>query len=231
MRLRYMGLAAAALVCLGVPAAQAKGPVVLPQVIWAKAPSSADVDKAFADASARPGAKVPLICRITFDGRLSSCDVEAGAQSAGGAARAARELARLFSVDLDPLGGANINQLRVRLVVRAPDPAGPHTITSPEWIRTLSADKVQEIFPPKAADAGLKTGRAVLDCVADGQGMMTACQVLSEDPAGMDFGLAAVRVASSMGVNPWTKDGEPVEGAHVKFAIRLNRQEPAAPAS
>jgi hypothetical protein len=231
MRLQLTALAAAALACVGVPTAQAKGPVVLSQVVWDKTPSREDVAEAFAAASARAGDKVALVCRINFEGRLGGCDVEADAQSADNVARTARRLARQFRVDLDALGPLELSALRVRLVIQAPDPTGPDAITSPEWIRSLSADEIQEVFPPKAADAGLKTGRAVLDCVADAHGMMTACQVSSEDPAGMDFGPAAVRVASAMGVNPWTEDGEPAEGAHVKFAVRLNRQEPAAPAS
>jgi len=231
MRVQLIGLAAATLACVGVPTAQAKGPVVLSQVVWAQTPSRSDVAEAFAAVSARPGDSVALVCRINVYGDLSDCNAEPGGSNADGVARAALRLARQFRVDLDPLGAADIYQLRVRLVVQAPAPAGPHVITSPEWIRTLSADKVQQTFPPKAADAGLKTGRAVLDCVADAHGMMAACQVLSEDPAGMDFGPAAVRVASAMGVSPWTDDGLPAEGAHVKFAVRLNRQEPAAPAS
>jgi len=231
MRLQLTALATAALACVGVPTAQAKGPVVLSQVAWAKTPSRADVVEAFATASARPADRVALVCRINVYGDLANCAADPGGTNADSAVRAALRLARQFRVDLDPLGAADIYQLRVRLVVQAPDPAGPRAIASPEWMRTPSADKIQEIFPPKAADAGLGTGRAVLDCVADAGGMMTACQVLSEDPASMDFGPAAVRVASIMGVNPWTEDGEPAEGAHVKFAVRLNRQEPATPAS
>lgn len=115
----------------------------------------------------------------------------------------------------------------------APPTAGgfPGLLKNPDWVHSVAADEVQQVFPPKAADAGLKTGRAVLDCVADAHGMMTACQVVSEDPAGMDFGPAALRVASVMGVNPWTDDGLPAEGAHVKFAVRLNDKEPAPTAA
>ncbi len=85
------------------------------------------------------------------------------------------------------------------------------------------------VFPAKATAAGVATGNAALDCIADAKGMMTACQVVQEQPEGMGFGQAAALVAPAMEVNPWTDEGRPAEGAHVKFALRLNNSDPAPP--
>ncbi len=57
---------------------------------------------------------------------------------------------------------------------------------------------------------------------------MTACQTIEETPENMDFGKAAALVAAVMETNPWTEEGRPAEGAHVKFALRINQQPAAA---
>jgi outer membrane biosynthesis protein TonB len=100
-------------------------------------------------------------------------------------------------------------------------------IEHPEWVEAGDPGKLGDLFPAKAIAAGLATGRVVLDCVADASGRMGGCQVLSEDPAGMDFGPAALKLAATMAIAPKDQDGQAVTGAHVRFAVRINKPDPA----
>ncbi len=112
---------------------------------------------------------------------------------------------------------------------RAAQPA-PKVIDDPQWVQAGAPEGLGDLFPARAKAAGLSTGRARLDCVADRDGRMTGCAVLSEDPVGMGFGEAALTLAATMAIAPRTADGQSVEGAHVRFAVRVNKAEaPAAP--
>jgi protein TonB len=45
--------------------------------------------------------------------------------------------------------------------------------------------------------------------------------VVSESPADVGFGEAAMRVAAVMRMNPWTSQGAPVDGMKINLPIRL----------
>ncbi len=104
-------------------------------------------------------------------------------------------------------------------------------LTKPDWTRQLDPSKAYELFPEKAAAASLTTGRATVDCVVGPKGRLTQCRASSEQPAGMDFGRAAEAIASALSVSAWTMEGRPAEGAHVRFAVRVNQSEPTEAAA
>ena len=205
---------------------------IVSKVIWARAPTNADI------AAVRPklfgvntlSGHVVVRCGFSKTGGLRACWAVAATPYNKGFEEAARRLLPKFQMAVETLVDVDPQKLFIDLPIEFPGPdAAVVEISNPEWIRTLPADRAQQVFPAKAADAKLTTGRAVLDCVADARGTMRGCQVLSEDPKDMGFGPAAVAVASVMGVNPWTEDGAPAEGRHVKFALRLNQKPDAAP--
>ena len=92
----------------------------------------------------------------------------------------------------------------------------------PVWLKTVSPDPNQPLFPDEAAKAGLKSGSATVDCVLAPGGALTGCEVISESTPGMGFGELAVKVAEVFVANPWTEDGLPADGAHVRMPIRMN---------
>ncbi len=104
-------------------------------------------------------------------------------------------------------------------------------IDHPDWVEGGDPAKLRELFPAKASAAGLATGRAVLDCIARQDGRMTSCQVTSEDPPSMGFSDAALKLAAMMALAPKGQDGKSVEGAHVRFAVRINKPDDAAAAA
>ena len=72
-----------------------------------------------------------------------------------------------------------------------------------------------------------RQGRGVARCVVAADGTLTDCSPETGDPDGLGFSEVAVKLASTMKMNPWTADGRPVDGAVFRIAIRLNlKQQP-----
>ena len=223
-----MMMAAAAWVAAGAAVAADSGDAglyTLQKQVWESAPSAAEIAAAYPKGALAKGVagQAVLRCWLGSTGGLDDCRVASETPRGEGFGAAAKSLASKFRILMDSVPRDVQGPLVVDVPVAFETPGKTRTLAQPEWLRTLAPDRVQEVFPPKAADAGLATGRAVLDCLADARGNMTGCQVVSEDPAGMDFGPAAIRVAQAMGVNPWTEDGHAADGAHVRFALRLNK--------
>lgn len=111
----------------------------------------------------------------------------------------------------------------VAVVEVAPDPAPEpvatpqaQVITNPGWSqhpRPLS-------YPAAALRQGLMNGRADLSCVANADGRVSACTIVSEDPAGAGFGAAALQAAAEARLSPRTVDSM-VAGGTVRFSVRF----------
>ena len=159
------------------------------------------------------------------NGGLRSCQTATEEPHGDGFAKAARGLAQSFKV-LDELKGSK--QLRdiyvdVPFDFRDPrKPSPPMEVNDPEWL--VGADSVMagKLFPDAAVQAGLKTGRAFVSCDAAHDGSLTHCVVASEDQPGLGFGASALAIAGVMKMNPWTKQGVPVDGARILLPIRVN---------
>ncbi len=201
-------------------------------VPWDRAPSSAELAAAY-PRDAKPGTgagHVVLACRFSKSGDLKDCTTDVERPQWQGFGQAAKSLTPKFHLDPAAAAGIDLSKLRINLAIHFTPPGSQESrlIDHPEWIS--AGESNADLFPAKAARAGLATGRAVLDCVADSAGRMAACQVTSEDPAGMDFGAAAVKTTAAVRINRWQANGEPADGAHVIFAVRLNKDD-AAPAA
>ena len=219
----------------GTPASgsPAKKPVgeefyLLPSVPWDRAPTAAQLTAAYPrQAGSGPASgHVVLACAFSKVGDLKDCKTEVEEPELRGFGAAAKSLLPLFHLDPADVVDADITKIHVNLAIHF-TPGGPdpnRMIDQPDWISV--AEPSGDLFPEKAARAGLKTGRAVLNCAADAEGRMTGCQVASEDPAGMDFGPAAVKTTASVRINRWGANGQPADGAHVVFAVRVNKDEP-----
>ncbi len=195
-------------------------------VPWTRAPTEGQLEAAYPK-GAKPETAfghVALACSFTKAGDLTDCLTDAEEPKGQGFAAAARSLEPLFHVA--PEDGVDLRRVKVNIAVHFTAPshrADKRVIDHPDWVSAASAGG--DLFPPQAAKAGLNTGRAVLDCVADETGKLGGCQVTSEDPAGMGFGAAALKTAGAVAINRWTSNGEPAEGAHVIFAVRVNKDQ------
>ena len=232
MRISTIGVFAVIALACAAEASAAEGDelVFLNAPKWLSAPSADQAAAAYPAGRDRAG-EVSLLCELNGEGGLKNCETQSEAPQGMGFARAAKSLTPLFKADLSAVAGTKLSRVLITVPVKFPAPAdraAPRTTADPDWIGTPPAQALTDAFPAKAAQAGAATGRAVLECTADRHGLMTACQVISETPPDLDFGLAAKQVAALMGVNPWTADGRPADGELVKFAVRLNRDEAAA---
>jgi TonB family protein len=202
---------------------------------WSATPTAADLNAAFPARAAGhvDDAKVVLRCRVTAAGRLEAC-METTEQPGGyGFAGAARELAAMFRIadDQGVLKGAKDAYVDVPFDFRDPaKPIPPLELVDPEW-RASTSPPTDEAFPHEALKDGLKTGVATVHCRVDHTGALTECTVVGEQPANEGFGRLALEVARRMTMNPWSKQGLPVDDAEIRLPIRFNLKDaPAAPA-
>lgn len=78
------------------------------------------------------------------------------------------------------------------------------------------------MFPPQASAKGVSAGYAVVTCVVAEDGALHDCASQGASPAGLGFSEAAVTLASTMRMDPWTRDGSPVDGDVVEVGVRIN---------
>jgi hypothetical protein len=84
------------------------------------------------------------------------------------------------------------------------------------------------VYPAAAIKAGVFSGLGVVDCAIDAGGHLVDCEAKREEPAGSDFGAAAWRPSKVMAMNPWTKEGDTVEGLRITLPIRFTWEEAPA---
>ncbi len=199
---------------------------------WEKAPSAADVAAAWPKTAAPdlPEARVRLRCSFLEDSTLTACRVlseEPGGQGFGGAALGLVAKFRTRGAFMD---ASVIDKARIVLPFQFTNPKlggqSPDRITEFNWVRFIDSDRMTEIYPAAAADAKVKTGRGVVDCIVAVGGDLSACAIESEDPPGLGFGQSAITAMTAFTVNPWTDSGQPVDGAKVRVPIRFVEEEP-----
>lgn len=204
---------------------------------WQTAPLSVDLAAAWprtAPADLKE-AKVRLRCQLTPEGGLAACAIHTEEPAGLGFSEAALALAAHFRVRLGAVDPDQLKNARVFVPITFENPAlgrqSPLTLDKPNWVAFIDPQKMTDLYPAKALDAGVKTGRGVVVCTAAASGALTLCKIESEDPPGMDFGPAAVAAMAYFAVNPWTEDGHPVDGAKLHVPVRFNEPEsPAVPA-
>jgi TonB family protein len=200
---------------------------------WDKTPTIpeilAELDKKVGDRFA--DGKVVFQCTVSRKtGHLSDCITINTSVGMSGFTPAARALTSKFEVDKDFLAKTK-NEVRVNLAFSFPDMQSEawskRYLLHPVWLRTVSPDPNQPLFPEEAAKTGLKTGKATVDCVLAPNGSLTQCEVVSESTPGVGFGELAKKIAEVFVANPWTEDGLPADGAHVRMPIQMNYEPPA----
>lgn len=64
-----------------------------------------------------------------------------------------------------------------------------------------------------------KEGKAMIKCTVAANGTVTNCSVVSEEPDGLGFGAAALRLSKLFKMKPKTSDGQSVEGGEVSIPL------------
>lgn len=78
-----------------------------------------------------------------------------------------------------------------------------------DWLRRPTPSQLMAVFPTKALEKGLD-GEATISCKISPQGALFDCVVVSEEPAGVGFGQAAIALTPQFLMKPAMKDGKPV---------------------
>lgn len=98
-----------------------------------------------------------------------------------------------------------------------PDSSLGMDLSDVDWIRPPNARDFARFYPHRALDQG-RSGRVVLDCVAQPNGMLD-CSVASENPPGYGFGQAAVGISRQVRIQPTMPDGRSVAGGHLRLPL------------
>jgi len=105
-----------------------------------------------------------------------------------------------------------IRQLGVTCILSALAAAGPAGAQdrNADWLKRPTPELLKELFP-SAALRKAKGGSATIGCIVTVQGTLRDCKVLSEKPADLGFGGAALALAPQLLMRPALRDGVPVE--------------------
>lgn len=206
--------------------------VVAPAMIWANAPSYADVAAAYPAKAraAKVGGRVTLYCQFTSKGELRECHTVAQEPKGYGFEAAAMKLKSQFRAMTKPEGDKDLTKASIQLPITF-DPAlleeGKIAVGKPDWATIPGPDDVKAAFANVPTSAGAV--RAVLACSVAQGGSVTDCKVESETPAGAGAGSAAVALSSKFRLATWTSEGLPVVGGTVRIPLRYE-PEPSPPA-
>src|SRR6185437_2440199 len=151
-------------------------------------------------------AHVAMRCEISTDGALQHCKVVSETPRGRAFGAAALKLAPKFRLRMSQGVESGLKDAIVNVPVHFNNPASntPRGVVEPRWITGLDPAKAQAIFPAKAADAGVTSGKGYVDCTVAADGRLADCNQASAAPDSLGFGEAAVQVASVMQMNPWS---------------------------
>ncbi len=106
-------------------------------------------------------------------------------------------------------------------VAHAAPADAPSMITRPEWKRQPTQDELWSAVPALAVEKGV-SGRATIACDVSAYGLLQACKVESETPAGYGFGEAAKALAPVFQLRPTVRDGVAFAGGRVTIPLVWN---------
>jgi TonB family protein len=90
---------------------------------------------------------------------------------------------------------------------------------APEWLKRPTANDIFSVYPVEALRRG-RDGEARISCFVTVHGALNRCKVISESPAGQNFGEAALLLSSQFLFSPAIQDGKAVESP-VNIPIRF----------
>jgi TonB family protein len=197
---------------------------LLDDPVWASTVSYEDLLRAYPAQGRGAEGYAVAHCQVHPGGALADCQIIREDPEGRGFGKAALGLAARFRVAPEWSSAPKHADVWVDIPIRFPPPGAPDTrvIRTPYWVSGFDPDRALKIFPKEAADKGLSTGVGVAECIVMLDGSLTNCAPKAADPEGLGFSESVVELASTMRMNPWMRDGEPVDGAVTDVRVRLN---------
>ncbi|MBX7248954.1 MAG: TonB family protein [Caulobacteraceae bacterium] len=109
-------------------------------------------------------------------------------------------------------------------------PGGPIT---PNWLHRPTSAEIDAAYPAGVGRMS-EQPRVTMTCTVGKEGRFAACEIESEQPAGYGFGRAAQQVAKLYRLDPWSREGEPLEDTSIRITITFGdppRPRPAPPSA
>lgn len=200
---------------------------IITEAVWDAAPTFEDMAAAWpASMADLPVGTAVLRCRTISTGELRNCTIAGQTPIGAPFGEAARTLMGKFRLKITPEEVRKYGGSDIAISFRFYNPTTPagqaKKVEKPDWIVSVDPRKVVALYPAAAADAGIKEGVGVADCLVAADGKMTDCGMAREAPTDMGFGPAAVQVVGLMQMDPWTPEGRPVAGARVRVPIKFS---------
>ena len=191
--------------------------------VWTKTVGYDDVLRAYPAKAAGVEGYAVAHCEVRSSGSLAQCQIIKEDPENLGFGKAAVKLASQFQVSSEWVKAPGHADVWTDIPIRFPGAgaAGNRTVASPYWVSGFDPDQTLKLFPPEAAAQGVTHGRGVAKCVVEKDGTLADCSPVDAESDGAGFSEVAVRLASTMRMNPWTVDGQPVDGAVVRLGVQL----------
>ena len=213
-----------------------KGTLVYTQLPWRKAPTFAEVLAAYPAKAraARVGGAAAIDCRIQEDGHVANCRSLKETPTGYGFFAAAKSLAPLFvtpttTTDTHASIVGSRAHLTVTFAAGALDTPTP-VIGRPKWVAVPAINDLAAVLPPEARKASVYKARVMMACSVVAEGAVDGCVVSSEDPAGLGYGAAAVKLSHYFRLAVWTDEGLPTVGGTVTIPLRFDLESAVAAA-
>jgi hypothetical protein len=164
--------------------------------------------------AAKVGGTVELTCEVGRDLHPRDCAALTERPGSYGFGPAARKIAEKLTVEGSSMIGQNV------FVPVTFDPGvltGAVNVTKPSWAQLPTAADFQATFPK--SENGVNDVRVVLGCTVQAGGALGGCAVAQENPPGQGYGEGALALASKFRIAPWSVDGAPTVGAHIRLPI------------
>jgi TonB family protein len=205
------------------------GVTMVDNPVWVTAASFDDLAAAYPAKGAGVEGYAAAHCQVVrvgpAAGQLKDCQVIKETPQGHEFGRSALGLAARFRLDPAALPHApQGDPLWVDVPIRFPSPAeqADRTVRAPVWLTNIDIAKAApSVFPLKALEDGLKSGRGTARCTVAADGALTDCAPDAAEPEGRGFSEAVVKLAPMMRVNLWSADGAPVQGGVVRFPLTL----------
>lgn len=169
------------------------------------------------------GGTAVLECLVGDEGRLA-CDVVEETPAGMGFGAAAVRTSASWRIAAHTRAGVPTAGGRIRrTVVFEPGPpvrvlVDPPSVNGYRWEEQPSASDYARLYPREARRRGL-SGYVTISCIVnDSYGL--DCEVANEEPYGVGFGDATLRIAEKFRIATHTDSGEPTRGGTVRRTIR-----------
>lgn len=213
---------------------------VFRDIPWRAAPTYTEVLGSYptkARATKMNGVAV-IDCKIGKDGRLSNCNTIRENPTGYSFASAARSLAPRFVAPIDLPGGDQMvgarTHINVTYAAASLDDGAP-VVGKPKWTGIPRIGDIAAVAPAAAKAAKVYKARVIMECTVVVGGAVEGCVVKSQEPPGLGYDQAALKLSAYFRLAVWTDEGLPTVGGVVRIPLRFDLEsamaEAAAPPS